>query len=928
METIQKGLFAGVLLGAIWVVSEPALAQPGPGAADSEHQVAPPASAPQQEAEEAPEVLEIRGIRGSYVRSLQQKRDAVQLVEAVSAEDLGKFTDLNLSESLQRVPGITLNRGDNGMGQEINLRGLGPQYTRVEINGMTGSGGAGDRSFNFDILPSELFTKVIVNKSQSARQTAGGLAGLASMQTAKPFDTSGFRVVAAAQANHSRIAGAIRPRASLLVSQNWENRFGITGGFVYANTIFQANTTGGTSVRPFELKALKEEPGQPPIIIGTPVERMSLASDVLLHRHDKEVRHNFAGSLALQYRPIDTLELTLDGVVANLRGDTRATRVDAPPESNVSALTDAVITDGVITSGTFAGVQQRVGSRLSKRNDTLYQIVGRANWDAADSLRVEPFIGYSTRRNRSRFHLYSFRRADAFGNFVPGIVSYQHRNDFVDFWTDGTNFTNNPHEFLLNVFIINPNTVVSDNELNAKLDFVQDFSQDIPLVNVQFGARYSDRNLSQDAANQVQLNAQEGQRQLLPNMATVSEQLGDFRVRGAGGDVPNGTLLGANAERVASTFFPNGFMNPIPGIDVLDFKDAPVRTFAVRERTISAYVQSDFDFDWAVANAGLRILSTAPSTKGFVTLDQQTYTPVDNRQPSYREFLPSVNARAELAEDLFLRAAYFRSLSRPSLSDLATTEIVNGVDAGGGAGSQGNPDLRPFTAHNLDLGAEWYFDQESFLGINLFYKALGGFISTTSFVENRTFPEQATGIPVTGPITFTKPENGASATIVGFEVAGRSQATFLPAGWARNFGGLANYTFAYSRADFGNQAMMPMMAMQQDVREVALPGLSRNSFNVALYYDDAEMFSARLTYAWRGKYLQTFASSFYGVPQFQDPNGQLDFSANWNLYQKAQLQLQLLNITNEQQVDKNVRNIPFSVTEVDRRIILGVRGSL
>ncbi|HEY5798755.1 MAG TPA: TonB-dependent receptor plug domain-containing protein, partial [Burkholderiaceae bacterium] len=142
-------------------------------------------------------VIVVTGIAGSVESSLNQKRRSVNMVEAITAEDIGKFPDTNLSESLQRVPGVTLERNNVGDGSAINLRGLGPQFTTVTINGMTGvSSGTdnnfgnsnGSRGFNFEILPSELFTNAVINKTVSASQIEGGLAGVVELQTPRPFE--------------------------------------------------------------------------------------------------------------------------------------------------------------------------------------------------------------------------------------------------------------------------------------------------------------------------------------------------------------------------------------------------------------------------------------------------------------------------------------------------------------------------------------------------------------------------------------------------------------------------------------------------------------------------------------------------------------------------------------------------------------------
>ena len=170
----------------------------------------------QSGAEAGIEEVIVTGVRASIVRALDQKRNAIGVSDSISAEDIGKFPDLNLSESLQRIPGVTLNRNTTGEGQALNVRGLGPEFTRVEINGMSGtangSGGRfgnseGGRGFNFELLASELFSNATVRKSISASQAEGGLAGTVSLTTPRPFDYPGARLSASIQGNYSEITG-------------------------------------------------------------------------------------------------------------------------------------------------------------------------------------------------------------------------------------------------------------------------------------------------------------------------------------------------------------------------------------------------------------------------------------------------------------------------------------------------------------------------------------------------------------------------------------------------------------------------------------------------------------------------------------------------------------------------------------------------
>jgi iron complex outermembrane receptor protein len=326
-------------------------------------------------------------------------------------------------------------------------------------------------------------------------------------------------------------------------------------------------------------------------------------------------------------------------------------------------------------------------------------------------------------------------------------------------------------------------------------------------------------------------------------------------------------------------------------------------------------VQANFYIDDAIDfNVGLRYVKTNQTSSGNTVANifapTELITPISEKS-HYSELLPSANLKYELEDDLILRAAYSRTLTRANLPDLAPSESVRGIsDVDGGTGSKGNPQLLPFIADNIDLGIEWYFEEEGILSATIFYKDIDGLIDTKTFVDERQFPRQADGVIVTGDILFTQPENGISAAIEGFEFGFQKA---LPA----NFGLLFNYTFASSSADFGSA---------DDVRSSGLPGLSRNSYNASVYYDDGKL-DARISYAWRERYLAQFSDDF-GVPRFVDDFGQLDLSANYSVNEHLQIQMQVLNVTNEQRINQATSQyLPYGVSELDRRVLFGARYS-
>jgi len=835
--------------------------------------------------------ISVTGVRASIQKSLVDKRNAPGIVDAISAEDMGKFPDLNLSESLQRIPGITLDRNSNGEGHAINLRGLGPEFTRVEINGMSGMSNGGEsrfgeseggRGFSFEIFASELFSKATVYKTGLAEVDEGGLAGTVRLETPRPLDSEGTKFTGIALGNYSDTTSRTDPRTALLFSHNHNDVFGVAASIAWSEADFVSNSLEGGSWRPFA-----------PSNTGTRASdevRAAWNANGPRYYSFNEQRDTTGGTLTLQFKPSDALNITLDGLYGKLGSDRLAQRDDMAIEGGANIPSNTVIEDGIIVSGDFTGIQQRVGANVYHTDETYKQAVVQLEWTPDEYWSIRPLIGYAKRQAERARDLYSFRLAEN-GQFDPGTVSYERRGDFLDFRSTHTNFDSRPEDFLFNVFISRP-SYDQDQEKQARIDVDRHFANNDHVL--KFGARYNDHTKDR--------------------VASVYRYL-PYHVKGSAAWVPT-RILAVDKNKIQEVFFPNG--SPVNGtrIDVLNGFGAQ-ETWTIQEKAASLWMQMDLNFSNWMLIPGLRYVRTEQISSGFdvanANLPTEVVTPV-RVSKTYNGLLPSLTARYDLSNEVVLRAGYARTLTRPSLPSLAPSESVRGIDASGGNGSRGNPALEPYYAHNLDLGAEWYFSSEGLVAANVFYKKISNFIDTRVFVEDRTFPRQADGVLVTGPITFTEPVNGVSASIKGIELTAQSRFSRLP-GWLGHLGGILNYSHTESSADF---------ATEGDVRSQGLPGLSKNSINAVLYYDDGRL-DARLAYAWREQYLANFSDNF-GIPRFTDDYGQLDLSINYRINANISIQGQILNLGKEQRIDhSSARYLPYAVAEVDRRYMLGLR---
>ncbi|MFL6551014.1 MAG: TonB-dependent receptor [Povalibacter sp.] len=219
------------------------------------------------------EEVVVTGFRGSLNTALEEKRTETGAIDSILAEDIGKFPDSNLAESMQRVPGVTLSRGDGGEGRNISVRGLGPGFTRVRINGMEGASqsgssdiyGAGNsgRSFDFNVFPSEIFSALTVRKTASADVEEGSLGATVDLRAPRPFDFADDTVfTATGRGSYNTVSEDVDPRASMLASMKFnDGTMGLLGSFAYqkrnirevgysAVDILSSNTNG-LSGQPF-----------------------------------------------------------------------------------------------------------------------------------------------------------------------------------------------------------------------------------------------------------------------------------------------------------------------------------------------------------------------------------------------------------------------------------------------------------------------------------------------------------------------------------------------------------------------------------------------------------------------------------------------------------------------------------------------------
>ncbi len=362
----------------------------------------------QDEPPQGEEEIVVTGFRGSLEAAIDIKREEVAAVDAIVAEDIADFPDLNLSESIQRVPGVAITR-DAGEGRQISVRGLGARFTRVRINGMEtlattgGTDAAGGtnraRSFDFNVFASELFNSITVRKSASAETEEGALGATVDLRTALPFDYQGFTMAGSGQAHYNDLSESTDPRVAFLISNCWAN-FGALFSVAYsdresleegASTVRWQNGTGSGAGFGAETTALT-------------LAQLNAAFRPRIPRYDvyQHEQERLGITAALQWEPTSATELTLSALYANFEG----TRTESFLESHVFStngaggiggvtVTDAEIQGTSLVYGAFNGVDIRSELRFDELQTEFSQLTLDVEHELTDRLAFRGMAGFA-----------------------------------------------------------------------------------------------------------------------------------------------------------------------------------------------------------------------------------------------------------------------------------------------------------------------------------------------------------------------------------------------------------------------------------------------------------------------------------------------------------------------------------------------------
>ena len=843
-----------------------------------------------QEGADSTEIIEVRGIRASQKANINTKRFSDAVVDAITAEDIGKFPDKNVAESLSRIPGVTIDR-DFGEGQGVTIRGVQPDQNLTLVNGQAVGTAQwfvlsdATRNFNFEILASEMVGGLEVYKSSQADLDEGALGGTVILRTRKPLDLDANTAQMSVEAQYNDISTETDPSLSGLYS--WKNNDGTFGILVSGS--YQQRTVHRETNEDFGWFG----PSIPRIdpLIEAPQGASSKGAipwgmGSALFKQDRK-RQGI--DVTAQWLPTDDLDISVHYLSSTMEADNVNSNLIGIPFRGIAYMGEdtnsGTVSNGVVESLAVTGLPQRPGWARHMAYDNIFRDGSEMSTELLDvegtytlaSGQLHFQLGTTTGEGTNRDFFTEFwvtpddERAN-FDFYNPGGA-----NPYIDFTTASPWLANPGDEMWLGGIFDQVNST-KDEENYLQLDYSH-FVEWGAITEIKTGLKVRDRSFGQHRY-----------RTDLANLAPTGE--GSL---GPASDFWSGAMVNVDHSQTngvaASYFMPDktAMYNALYAVAECNdsnsdglcrnsnvyLKDA---SFDIEEDITALYVMAKFATDGLRGNIGLRYVETDSTSKGF-DLNSGEAVAYDG---DYNEWLPSANIAYDLSEDVVLRFAASRVITRPAPFQLAPAVNLTPETS---SGTAGNPGLNPLTANQFEAGVEWYYDSASLVSFTLFKKDISDFIFT------KTVAKEINGQQIN---QLSTPENGGTTVIEGFEFQ-------LQHAFENGFGGYFNYTYTdVADAEIDEAAAVyddagNIVGATLSARTVSFPNTSKNSFNIGVYYE-ADEYSARLNYNYRSEYF--IAQTEIG-PRYRDEQAQLDAQVSWQFSENLTFKAEALNLTDE-----------------------------
>lgn len=931
----------------------------------------------------------VTGIRQSLESAQIIKQETEQIVDSVTAQDIGALPDRSVSEALQRIPGITLQRTNENRdparlaseGGGVFIRGL--SWVRSELNGRDVFSAKDGRGLSFEDVSADLLSGINVYKNPSADMIEGGIGGTVDLRTRKPFDSTQRIIAFSADYNYADLLEDGFVSGNGLFSDQWDTGIGRIGALVSYSIGNIGNRTDSIQAGRFESTQVNGQTRYVPNSLGW-------------RRIDWE-QERTAASVALQWQPNDATTLTFQALQAKADPkDIEYAMGDYnPPQYDFARST--FDSDGVLVSGIVPSAHIMTDSRYTEQHKKTGDYSARIEYTPNANWALSADLQY-VKSKAEQLSMTAYTGA----NNTAGSLVFDLSGDTPHMqWNDALQSQKANYWWAAAMDHMEDNEA---DEIAVRADVEYTFDDNPFLKSFRAGVRGTNKDATtrQTGWNWGLLSQQfwGPNPPNDPNIVFITEpgfgtntnpglldstQLvtfgnffrGDVGLPGVGW-LPTNALVG-NGNQNAFNLLRNTLSSGWGWAPLTDQSYNTARpggdnvTGGVNdqgEKTQAFYATMRFGQDESFlgrydGNFGVRVVQTDTTAVGLAA----AVTPVQGGTPagciastlpgkncaafnsayafsnggttlppadesnSYTDVLPTLNLRFFLRDDLYLRFAAGKAIYRPAFSQMVPyTTLSFDFDnnyvpnsQGWATGSGGNPDLEPTKSTQFDTSLEWYFAPGGSVTAAVFYKDIKDYIFIGNEEEEYTSTNGET-------VTFlvSRNMNGSNGEVKGIEVAYQQFYDMLP-GFLSGLGFMANFTYVDSSGG-KNTAVNILEEAQVDGaedEELPLEGMSETAYNVALMYEKYGV-SARLAYNWREEYLLTTSAANIQRPVWMEDYGQLDASVFYSITPSIKIGVQGTNLLNERtflDVGGTDLHPRYSWTDTDRRIAFAVRAS-
>jgi len=868
----------------------------------------------------------VTGIRGSIESSIKAKQSSNDIIEAISAEDIGKLPDASIAESLARLPGLATQRLD-GRANVISIRGLSPDFAGTTLNGREQATIGENRGVEYDQYPSELISGAAVYKTPDASLIGQGLSGTVDLHTIRPLDLPNRAIAVNLRGEHTTNGklnrdsgvGDMGHRASFsYIDQFFNHTLGIAVGFAQLDSPIQEKQYQAWWWSVDNGPAGIDQNWGGPHTPGMPDNVISQEGMQLRAKSERQKRNGLMA--VIEWAPGEHYHSTLDMYYStfNQREYTNGLQWSSSPYDNVSYANVGVTPYQpypLVTSGTILGVAPILQNEYNREHDKLFSAGWNNQYDFGDGWQATADLSYSTAKRK-------LRDAYLFAGLPDGGLTS------VTFQTPVGN--GYPH-FGTGVDLSDPANLVFTDPDNYGYDGREEFDRQrdtIRAVRLEAthpaGWIFSDFTLGADYSERTKIKQADVYFAWLEGNGSTGDTY----------DHTFGAPIGAGLIGPSTSLGYGG----IPGIvdyDVLQALDQQFyltarngladynRNYTVRERVPLAYVKFDIDTQLGEmplrGNVGVQVVRTHQSSDALQT-DGDTLVGRIADGISYTNVLPSLNLVAQLTDQQVLRFGLAKTMARGRIDDekVATSASVSEVKDGPAAGqvlwsgSGGNPHLKPYVAVGTDLSWEDYFGRSSYVAVAVFNKNLLNYIynqTTLDYDFSKYTNDSPTLTPSSNIGSFTRPENGTGGKMQGLELSGSLEGGLI-ADALDGFGIQANFSLTNSSIPKSSVSSIPGGPH-------TLPGLSRKVANFALYYEK-HGFSARIAERYRSSFTGEAVALFdqlgyTTVLANRQTDLQLGYAFDEGRWKGLSLLLQVNNLTNSPDTTQQIAGLPNGV---------------